>query len=114
MKMKIILAFGRARRSERPEDQFVRRSGRILSRRLADDVGGQHGLLCYFLQNRPEGQPYHDGHEHTFLAPCLTGATAKARIIKFGRTLISVAVDLFDDAGVRVAVAQVTYFVFRS
>lgn len=49
-----------------------------------------------------------------FLAPCLTGATAKATIIKFGRTLIPVAVDLFDDTGVRVAVAQVTYFVFRS
>jgi uncharacterized protein (TIGR00369 family) len=49
-----------------------------------------------------------------FLAQCLTGATAKATIIKFGRTLIPVAVDLFDEAGVRVAVAQVTYFVFPS
>ncbi len=49
-----------------------------------------------------------------FLAPCLTGATAKATIIKFGRTLVPVAVDLFDDAGVRVAVGQVTYFMLSS
>jgi hypothetical protein len=49
-----------------------------------------------------------------FLAPCLTGATVKATIIKFGRTLVPVALDLFDEAGVRVAVAQVTYFMFSS
>jgi uncharacterized protein (TIGR00369 family) len=44
-----------------------------------------------------------------FLAPCLTDATAKARVIKFGRTLCPVAVDLFDANGQPVAVAQVTY-----
>ena len=44
-----------------------------------------------------------------FLAPCLTDVTAKARLIKFGRTLCPVAVDLLDENGTRVAVAQVNY-----
>lgn len=44
-----------------------------------------------------------------FLAPCLTDVTADARVIKLGRTLCPVAVDLFDAAGAKVAVAQVTY-----
>lgn len=44
-----------------------------------------------------------------FLAPCRSDLTADARLIKFGRSLCPVAVDLFDAAGVRVAVAQVTY-----
>lgn len=44
-----------------------------------------------------------------FLAPCLSSVTAKAKVIKIGRTLCPVAIDLFDDADKRVAVAQVTY-----
>jgi uncharacterized protein (TIGR00369 family) len=44
-----------------------------------------------------------------FLAPCRTDVTALARVIKFGRTLCPVAVDLFDAEGTQVAVAQVTY-----
>lgn len=44
-----------------------------------------------------------------FLAPCLTDVTAVARVIKIGRTLCPVAVDLFDANGTQVAVAQVTY-----
>ena len=44
-----------------------------------------------------------------FLAPCLTDLIAKARIIKFGRTLCPVGVDLFDTKGTKVAVAQVSY-----
>ncbi len=44
-----------------------------------------------------------------FLAACLTDVTAKAQVIKFGRTLCPVAVDLFDEKGQQVAVAQVTY-----
>ncbi len=44
-----------------------------------------------------------------FLAPCRSDLTAEARVIKFGRTLVPLAVDLFDAAGVRVAVAQVSY-----
>ncbi len=44
-----------------------------------------------------------------FLAPCLTDVTAKARIIKLGRTLCPVSVDLYDENKKHVAVAQVTY-----
>lgn len=44
-----------------------------------------------------------------FLAPCLTDLTVDARVIRLGRTLCPVAVDLFDANGRHVAVAQVTY-----
>jgi len=48
-----------------------------------------------------------------FLAPCLTDVTVKARVIKFGRTLCPVAVDLFDDRSRQVAVAQVNYILLN-
>jgi len=44
-----------------------------------------------------------------FLAPCLSDAVAKARVIKFGSTLCPVAIDLEDASGKAVAIAQVTY-----
>ena len=44
-----------------------------------------------------------------FLAPCLTDVTATARVVKLGRTLCPVAVDLFDANGTHIAVAQVGY-----
>lgn len=44
-----------------------------------------------------------------FLAPCRTDLTAEARVIKLGRTMCPLAIDLFDASGVRVAVAQVNY-----
>ena len=44
-----------------------------------------------------------------FLAPCNSDATARARVIKFGRTICPIHVDLFDAAGKHVALAQVTY-----
>ena len=44
-----------------------------------------------------------------FLAPCRTDVTASARVIKLGRSLCPVHVDLFDANGTQVAVAQVTY-----
>ena len=44
-----------------------------------------------------------------FLAPCLSDLTAKATVIKFGRTMCPVAVDLFDANAKQVAVAQVNY-----
>lgn len=44
-----------------------------------------------------------------FLAPCLTNVTAEAKVVKLGRTLCPVAVDLFDAHRTKVAVAQVTY-----
>lgn len=45
-----------------------------------------------------------------FLAACLTDVCVEARVIKIGRTLCPVQVDLSDAGGTRVAVAQVTYF----
>jgi uncharacterized protein (TIGR00369 family) len=44
-----------------------------------------------------------------FLNPCLTDVTAHARVIKIGKTLCPVAVDLFDADRKHIAVAQVTY-----
>ena len=44
-----------------------------------------------------------------FLAPCLSDVQARARVIKRGRLLCPVAVDLIDAAGALVAVAQVNY-----
>ena len=44
-----------------------------------------------------------------FLAPCLSDVRAKARVIKFGRVMCTVAVELFDAAAKLVAVAQVNY-----
>lgn len=44
-----------------------------------------------------------------FLAPCLTDVHARARVIKFGRVLCPVAVEMFDAGGTLVAVAQVNY-----
>lgn len=46
-----------------------------------------------------------------FLSPCLSDVTAKAKVIKLGRTLCPVSVDLFDAAGKHVAVAQVNYII---
>ncbi len=45
-----------------------------------------------------------------FLEPCFTEVVADARVLKLGRTLCPVHVDLSNSAGTRVAVAQVTYF----
>jgi uncharacterized protein (TIGR00369 family) len=44
-----------------------------------------------------------------FLAPATTDITAEARVIKFGRTLVPLHVDLFDAKRTLVAVADVTY-----
>jgi uncharacterized protein (TIGR00369 family) len=49
-----------------------------------------------------------------FLAPCLTDVTVKANVIKFGRTLCPVAIDLYDANEKHVAVAQVNYFLINS
>ena len=46
-----------------------------------------------------------------FLSPCLSDVTAKAKVIKLGRTLCPVSVDLYDADGKHVAVAQVNYMI---
>ena len=49
-----------------------------------------------------------------FLAPCLTDVTVKATVIKLGRTMCPVSVDLYDATGKQVAVAQVNYYLIDS
>lgn len=44
-----------------------------------------------------------------YLSPCLTDVVAAARVIKLGRTLCPVSVELSDTQGKSVAVASVTY-----
>lgn len=44
-----------------------------------------------------------------FLAACRTDVTASAAVIKHGKTLVPVSVELFDDNKTKVAVAQVNY-----
>lgn len=48
-----------------------------------------------------------------FLAACRTDVRAVARVIKHGRTLAPVAVELFDMNGTMVAVAQVNYMILN-
>lgn len=48
-----------------------------------------------------------------FLAPCYTDVTVKATVIKIGRTLCPVSVDLYDAAEKHIAVAQVNYMLIR-
>ena len=49
-----------------------------------------------------------------FLAPCLSDAFARAEVIKMGRTLCPVSVNLFDAYNKHVAVAQVTYMLLNN
>lgn len=49
-----------------------------------------------------------------FLAPCRSDVVAVAGVIKFGRTLCPVTIDLWDTSGTAIAVAQVTYMRLRS
>lgn len=48
-----------------------------------------------------------------FLAPCRSDVRAAAKVIKYGKTLSPVAVDLFDSNNVKVAIAQVNYMILR-
>lgn len=44
-----------------------------------------------------------------YLNPCLGGVTAAARVIKLGRTLVPVQIDMTDAGGKAVLTGQVTY-----
>lgn len=48
-----------------------------------------------------------------FLAACRSDVRAVAKVIKHGKTLAPVAVDLFDMNNIHVAVAQVNYMILR-
>jgi len=49
-----------------------------------------------------------------FLAPCLTDVIARARVVKFGRTMCPVTVELFDTNDHHVALAQVNYMLLAA
>ncbi len=49
-----------------------------------------------------------------FLSPCLSDAFARAEVIKIGRTLCPVSVNLFDAQNKHVAIAQVTYMLLNN
>lgn len=49
-----------------------------------------------------------------FLAPCLTDVIARARVVKFGRTMCPVTVELFDTDNRHVALAQVNYMLLSA
>lgn len=49
-----------------------------------------------------------------FLSACKTDAIARAKVIKFGSSLVPVEVNIYDTAGKHVAVSQVTYMRLRS
>lgn len=49
-----------------------------------------------------------------FLAPCLSDALAKAEVIKVGRTLCPVTVNVYDSHNKLVALAQVTYMLLNN
>lgn len=49
-----------------------------------------------------------------FLAPCLSDAFARAEVVKIGRTLCPVSVNLFDANHRHVAMAQVTYMLLNN
>ena len=48
-----------------------------------------------------------------FLSACRTDVRAVAKVIKHGKTLAPVAVDMFDMNNVHVAVAQVSYMILN-
>lgn len=48
-----------------------------------------------------------------FLSPCIGPVTAKATVIKAGRTMCPVSVELLDNTNKLVAIAQVNYIILR-
>ena len=61
----------------------------------------------------PETQAATTDMNIRFLQPCLTDLTAEATVLRFGKTLSPVSVDLWDEQGTRVAVAQVNFVLLK-
>ena len=72
---------------------------------IADSVA----CFAIFTKTGPDARLTTTDMNIRFLAACLSDVTAKASVIKAGRVLCPVAVDLFDAVGKHVAVAQVNY-----
>jgi len=77
---------------------------------LADSTA----CFAIFTKTGPEARLTTTDMSIRFLAPCLSDAFARAEVIKVGRTLCPVAVNLFDSQDRHVALAQVTYMLLRS
>lgn len=76
---------------------------------IADSVA----CFAIFTKTGPEQLMTTTDMNIRFLAPCLSAVRAKAHVIKFGKTLCPVAVDLYDAVNKHVAVAQVTYMLLN-
>jgi uncharacterized protein (TIGR00369 family) len=48
-----------------------------------------------------------------FLAPCFSDVVAKAKVVKFGKTMCPVSIDLYDVENRHIAIAQVNYMILR-
>jgi uncharacterized protein (TIGR00369 family) len=72
-------------------------------------VADSTACFAIFTRTGPEVRLTTTDMSIRFLAACLSDVTAKAQVIKVGRTLCPVAIDLFDASNKKVAVAQVTY-----
>ena len=72
-------------------------------------IADSTACFAIFTKTGPEVQLTTTDMHIRFLAPCLTDVTAKAMVIKLGRTLVPVSVDLFDSTRKHIAVAQVNY-----
>ena len=77
-------------------------------------VADSSAAFAIFTKTGPDARLTTTDMNIRFLAPCLTDVTAKAKVIKAGRTLCPVAVDLFDQNNVQVAVAQVNYILLNN
>ena len=72
-------------------------------------IADSAACFAIFTRTGPEVRLTTTDMNIRFLAPCLSDVTAKAKVIKLGRTLVPVSVDLFDSKNRHVAVAQVNY-----
>ncbi len=72
-------------------------------------VADSTACFAIFTRTGPEVRLTTTDMSIRFLAACLSDVTAKAQVIKVGRTLCPVAIALFDASNKKVAVAQVTY-----
>jgi len=76
-------------------------------------IADSTACFAIFTKTGPEAQLTTTDMNIRFLAPCLSDVTARAKVIKLGRTLCPVSVDLFDSANHHVAVAQVNYILLH-
>jgi len=72
-------------------------------------IADSAACFAIFTKTGPEIKLTTTDMQIRFLSPCLSDVTAKAKVIKLGRTLVPVSVDLFDSRNKHVAVAQVNY-----